>query len=54
MITVDFYGLLLLPKQFFDYVPPKVGRSSVEEVFELVFEALIFVENNTPKMVRQE
>ena len=54
MIAVISYGLLWPLNQFFDPVPPKLGRSGVEEVVKLVFEALFFVENNTPKMVRQE
>ena len=54
MIAVAFHSLLRPLNQFYDPVPPKLGRSDVEEVVEPVFEALFFVENNTPKMVRQE
>ena len=53
MITVTFYGLLRPFNQFYDPVPLKLGRSGVEEVVKPVFEALFFVENKVPKMVRQ-
>ena len=53
MIAVTFYGLLRHLNQFYDSVPPKLGRSGVEEVVKPDFKALFFVENNVPKMVRQ-
>ena len=53
MIAVTFYGLLRPLNQFYDPIPPKLGRSGVEDVVKPAFEAIFFVENNVPKMVQQ-